>query len=100
MIVTVYRQDGTRILLDGYFAVKKGLKTDQWGTVQQNRFNLIVQGAADLRPGDRLMTGEGPERVDWSSFLPEQDKCFRIDYVQPFFRLGQVHHVEAGGGYD
>ena len=100
MIVTVYRKDGTVVRLNAHFTVKKGLETDRWGTSQKDRFNCIVMGSADLRPGDRILMGAGPETVDWESFVPELAGCYRVEYVQPFFWQGQVHHVEAGGGYD
>ncbi len=98
--VTVYRADGTRRVLEHcQLCVKKALKTDHLGTENRDRFTLIVRGQHDLRPGDRLMEGMGPETVDWAAFLPEKGNVYRIDYVQPFFWNGQVSHMEAGGGY-
>lgn len=98
--VTVYRADGTRQVIENcQLTVKKGLKTDHLGTVNKDRFTLIVRGDQDLRPGDCLMAGIGPETVDFKSFLPEKGGCYRIDFVQPFFWNGKVSHMEAGGGY-
>ncbi len=98
--VTVYRADGTRQVIENcQLCVKKGLHTDHLGTQYRDRFTLIVRGSHDLRPGDRLTPGIGPEAVDWSSFLPEMGKVYRIGYVQPFFWNGKVSHMEAGGGY-
>lgn len=98
--VTVYRADGTRRVMENcQLCVKKALKTDHLGTESRDRFSLIVRGERDLRPGDRLVEGIGPETVDFKSLLPERGKCYRIEYVQPFFWNGRISHMEAGGGY-
>ena len=98
--VTVYRADGTRQVIENcQLLVKKSLKTDHWGTENRDKFTLIVRGQRDLRPGDRLLEGVGPETVDFQNFLPERGLCHRIDFVQPFFWNGKVSHMEAGGGY-
>ena len=99
--VTVYRADGTRMVLENCcLAVKRGLYTDQLGTSWRNSFTLIVRGSRDLRPGDRLVPGIGPERVQWESLLPETGNVYRIGYVQPFFWNGKISHMEAGGTND
>lgn len=96
--VTVYRADGTRQVLEScQLCVKKGLHTDHLGTEKRDSFTLIVRGERDLRPGDRLLAGVGPQTVDWAAFLPELGACYRVDYVQPFFWQGKVSHMEAGG---
>lgn len=96
--VTVYRNDGVRqVLPKCQLFVKKGLSTGSMGTVLKDRFTLIIRGHYDLRPGDRVMEGIGPAQVHWESFLPEMGKCYRIDYVQPFYWQGKVSHMEAGG---
>lgn len=98
--VTVYRADGTRQVLDNcYFTAKKGHATDHFGTACRDGCTLIVRGSCNLKPGDRVMEGIGPEQVEWDRFLPELGACHRIDYVQPFFLNGRVSHVEAGGSH-
>ena len=98
--VTVYRADGTRKVIENcQFCPKKGLRTHEFGTDLQDRFTLILRGQQDLRPGDRIVPGIGPERVDFKNLLPEKGRVYRIDFVQPFFWNGQVSHMEAGGGY-
>lgn len=98
--VTVYRADGTRIQLDNcQLCPKKSTEIDTLGAVQKNRFTLIVRGCHDLRPGDRVMPGIGPETVDFKNLLPEKAHVYRIDFVQPFFWNGKVSHMEVGGGY-
>lgn len=99
-IVTVYRADGTRqVIHNCQLSVRKGLKTHHFGTENRDRFTLIVRGQYDLRPGDRVVEGVGPDAVDFKSFLPEMGLCYRIDYVQPFFWNGKISHMEAGGSY-
>ena len=98
--VTVYRGDGQRFILDAcQFCPKKSTKIDTFGTSQNDRFTLIVRGGHDLRPGDRVMPGIGPETVDFKNLLPEKEHVYRVDFVQPFFWNGKVSHMEAGGGY-
>ena len=99
--VTVYRADGTRKVLENcYLAVKHRLSTDHCGTCNRNSFTLIVRGSADLRPGDRLMPGIGPETVTWERLLPETGPVYRVGYAQPFFWNGRISHMEAGGTND
>ena len=100
--VTVYRADGSRRVIPACALQRKhGYFTDEQGTRLRDRFTLIVPGAWDLRPGDRLLEGVGPDRVDWAAFLPETvEGVCQIGYVQPFFWAGRVTHVEAGGQYD
>ena len=98
--VTVYGGDGKRLILDScQLFPKKSSKIDTFGTVQNDRFTLIVRGCHDLRPGDRVVPGIGPEEVDFKNLLPEKGNVYRIDFVQPFFWNGKVSHMEAGGGY-
>ena len=98
--VTVYRGDGKRLILDAcQFCPKKSTEIDTFGTRQNDRFTLIVRGDQDLRPGDRVVPGIGPETVDFKNLLPEKGHVYRIDFVQPFFWNGKVSHMEAGGGY-
>ncbi len=100
--VTVYRADGTRKIVENcQLLSKSGVYTDMQGTRLRDRFSLIVRGSCDLRPGDRVIAGIGPETVDWNRFLPETvEGVCQIGYVQPFFFGGKVSHVEAGGQHD
>ena len=95
--VTVYRPEGTReVLRNCSFQLRCGEKTDHLGTQLQNRFTLILRGSANIKPGDRIMEGVGPE-LDFDSVLPELLPAYRVAYVQPFFWGGRVSHMEVGG---
>lgn len=100
--VTVYRGDGTRRVLPGcQFILNRRQDVDLMGRHLKPRFSLIVKGAQDLRPGDRIMEGIGPEQFDWDAFVPENvENLVSVGYVQPFYWQGKVCHTEAGGFYD
>lgn len=100
--VTVYRRDGTRKVVDNcQFILKKGQTVDIHGQRQRDKFSLIARGGVDLRPGDRVLQGIGPEQVQWMEFIPEKvDGLVTVGYVQPFYWAGRVSHIEAGGFYE
>lgn len=92
--VTVYREsicDVERIVLNGcHFESKVESKADITGIWPRDVCFLTAPAGADIRPGDRVCGGVGPEGPE--AALP------RIAWVRPFFVDGKVHHLEAEAG--
>lgn len=100
--VSLYRKDAAvrRLVLDGcHYEWRVEQVTDEWGTRQETKCLLLLPGEADVRPGDRVYDGIGPEaaEVDWAAFLPVRvPGLAELEYVQPRKRNGEVVHTEAG----
>ena len=99
--VTIYRQQNGEVFRtvaeNCYFAPQMLQKTTMTGKSGLKKFLLIIPGEMDLRPGDRVCEGLGPEQVDWHTFLPDLlSGVFEIDYVKPCIWEGQVCHIRAG----
>lgn len=99
--VTIYRRDGTRRVISGcQFLRQNAHAVDIHGQRQRDKFSLIVQGAADLRPGDKVVEGVAPDRP-WQELIPERIQgLVTVGYVQPFYWAGRISHTEAGGLYE
>ena len=99
--VSIYRNTGgvvSRQVLQGcYLNWQDCLSDGETGPRFQRKFLMIVPGAADVRPGDRVLEGAGPEEVVWDSFIPVNvPGLCQADYVTAHKWQGQVCHVEAG----
>lgn len=58
---------------------------------------LVLPGAVELKPGDRVFEGLGPEQVDWDSFLPVSvPGLSEVSWVRQYAVDGKIHHTEAG----
>lgn len=61
------------------------------------KFLLVRPGAEEIRPGDRVLEGIGPEKIDWETFLPVNvPGLSQVEYATPNYWLGQLVHWEAG----
>ena len=99
--VTLYRNapEGiTRQVLQGCFYSWRIEQTeDAQGVRQQTKFLLVIPGGCDIRPGDRVFDGIGPERVDWARFLPVNVAGLsQVAYVTPCYFGSVLCHTEAG----
>ena len=101
--VTVYRlEDGSvkRYLLENvHYQYDVRQVTDQRGRHQETMCLLIVPGDRDIRVGDRVYDGIGPDVnvSQWKNFLPVTVAGLsEINYVKPWFWEGQLCHREAG----
>ena len=66
------------------------------GKSRLKKFLLIIPGNADVRPGDRIYDGVGPEEIQWQTFLPDLDsRVYEIGSVKPYLWEGEVCHVRA-----
>ncbi len=71
---------------------------DREGRRHQAKCLLIIPGYVDLRPGDRVYAGVGPELTasEWAAFLPVQvPGLTQISTVTPYFFMGRLRHIEA-----
>ena len=101
--VTVYRRER-----DGGFArtvhprafldLKKVRNVEKTGSGDAMSFLLVIPGDADVRGGDKVHMGEGPEEVEWASFIPAKvrGRCV-VRWVDPKHWEGEIAHIEAGG---
>lgn len=74
-------------------------RTDRWGSRQETPFLLVLPGEQDVRPGDRVFQGEGPEITpeQWPEFLPVRvPGLVQVAYVRPCRWNDRICHTEAG----
>lgn len=95
--VTRYRRVGDNVerrVLEGCFYRYEDT-ADQERFVR--KFLLIWPGAEDIRPGDRIFDGIGPEQVVWAEFLPVNvPGLSQAEYAAPWYLGGKRAHWEAG----
>lgn len=96
-IVTLYRKNGDQVeryvLEDCYYRFTDVLEEGRF----LRKFLLVRPGAFPIRPGDRVLEGIGPEKVDWETFLPVNvPGLSQAEYAIPNYWLGQLIHWEAG----
>ena len=99
--VTLYREEPEGIrrqVLEGCFYSWQIQQTEQeYGVRQQTKFLLVIPGGCDIRPGDRVLYGIGPEEVDWEGFLPVcVPGLSQVAYVKPCYFGSVLCHTEAG----
>ncbi len=100
--VTVYRlQDGQvhRTVVENCFYRWEDTNiTGDTGDRFARKCLLIQPGDTQkVFPGDRVMPGEGPESVDWDTFLPASvPGLSQIAYAAPWYWDGHISHTEAG----
>ena len=105
--VTVYHWDGkdvyTRKVFDRAFLdFRKNRNVDKTGSRETNSFLLVIPcGEQAVFPGDKVMSGVGPEvanRAAWAAFIPARvPGLVVVQYVDPKYWQGRMVHVEAGG---
>lgn len=100
--VTVYRRSGgeisRQVAENCYLSRQLSTPAVSYGKSMEKKFLLIIPGdALPLQPGDRIFDGIGPERVDWSSFVPAAiPQLYEAAFVKPCCWEGQIVHWEAG----
>ena len=89
--ITIYREnicDVERIVANGcHIEYRVEEKADITGSWPRDVCFLTAPAGTDIRPGDRICDGIGPEQRPEA--LP------RIAWVKPFFVDGKLHHLEA-----
>ena len=95
--VTLYRKTGEQVerqVLEGCFYRYEDAVTEEQFL---RKFVLIHPGAEEIRPGDRVYDGIGPEQVVWAEFLPiTQPGLSEAAYAAPWCWEGKIVHWEAG----
>lgn len=95
--VTLYRQEEDRVsrrVLEGCFYRFEDAQNQERFT---RKFLLIRPGAEEIRPGDRVFDGIGPEEVSWENFLPVNvPGLSEAAYAAPWHWEGKIAHWEAG----
>ena len=94
--VTVYRYFGgavQRYVADGcYYGYSDVLDEDR----RHRRFLLMLPKEIPLAPGDRVLPGVGPEKVDWATFLPHAyPGLSQVRQARAFYWEGRFSHWEA-----
>ena len=100
MTVTVYHREGlTRHVIRNAHYEYTDQRTVETGMEDDSRsFLLVVPGKCDLRCGDKVVLGEGPEVTHWSELnVPSVQSLGVIASVKPRYFRGRLCHVEARG---
>ena len=88
MTVTVYRE-GRRQVVEGCFYTGRITgREDICGIRGRSKFTLYTPPESDLRLGDKVVPGVGPDTA------PAQAEG--ITWLQPLYLGGTLHHYEAG----
>ena len=100
MTVTVYHREGlTRhVIPNAHYeftssrAIESGMETLDRG------FLLVIPGTADIRCGDKVVLGIGPEIQGWAQLnVPGVDTLGVVATVKPRYFRGKLCHTEARG---
>lgn len=94
MTVTVYRKDTRQVLRGVHFEYTDERQFGLGVDTPVRRFLLVIPGAADIRPGDRVVLGEGPALP---GVIPDTAGLCVVSSVKPRYYRGQLCHMEARG---
>ena len=100
MTVTVYHREGlTRQVIEGAHYEFTSHREVEGGIARRWRsFHLVIPGERDIRPGDKVLLGIGPEISRWEDLLPETcDTLGLVTSVQPRHYKGKICHTEVRG---
>ena len=94
MTVTVYHREGlTRQVLHNAHLEYTHQQTTHDGVDRaENGFLLVVPGALDMAPGDKVVVGEAPAITTW-----QEAKGFVAQSVKPRYFYGRLCHTEVRG---
>lgn len=94
-VVTVYRPREGQVLRQvtkAFYHYKDVWTEDRF----VREFLLVLPEQLSLLPGDRVLDGIGPDRVDWERFLPVTvPGLSQVGTVIPWRFRGNFHHLEA-----
>ena len=101
--VTLYRLENgvvrRRQLYGVFYEYHSKEVQDQYGRRQETVSLLVVPGNADIRQGDRIYNGIGPDidQKQWRHFLPIMIQGLsEVNFVSPIYWEDQLCHIEAG----
>ena len=98
--VTVYHRDGSRqVYQNAYLDRKRSRRSGSGRTDRETSFTLVIPGAPDIAPGDKVLAGEGPEPDEgFAALTPAALSGLGIvETVSQKFWQGQPCHLEARG---
>ena len=98
--VTIYRREAgvvsRRVAAGCFYRWEDSRQEDGGGLAFHRKFLLIQPGAEEIRPGDRVYDGIGPELVDWEQFLPENVPGLSVvANAGPRYFDGKLVHYQA-----
>lgn len=99
MTVTVYRQaDGSRHVIQNTHFEITDQRSVELGKARRSRsFLLVIPGFWDIRPGDKVVVGKGPEGMSWAQLNGAVDGLVVVGSVRPRYFDGKICHMEARG---
>ena len=99
MTVTVYTAaDGGRHILNNVHYEITDQRIAEHGIVRIRRsFLLVIPGVWDIRPGDKVVLGEGPEGLSWDQLDGQIDTLAVAGSVKPRYFNGKICHMEVRG---
>ena len=100
MTVTVYHREGlTRQVLEGaHYEFTTRREVENGIAAVTRSFHLVIPGSCDIRPGDKVLLGIGPEITRWEDLTVETtDTLGLVTAVQPRYYQGVLCHTEARG---
>ena len=94
MTVTVYHREGLtrQVLHNAHLEYTHQQDTADGVDTAQRHFLLVVPGALDIAPGDKVVAGEGPAITAWH----EADGLV-VQSVKPRYFYGRLCHTEVRG---
>lgn len=97
-VITVYRPGFRQVVHNCRYRWELKEEESEEGLRRKVSCGLFVTGEDYLpQVGDRILSGIGPEHIDWEAFLPGQaEGLSQLSWVKPYYLFGQLHHVEAG----
>ena len=99
MTVTVYKQaDRSRhVIHNTHFEINDQRSVEMGKARRSRSFLLVIPGAWDIRPGDKVILGEGPEAVGWEQLTGAMEGLVVVGSVKPRYFGGKICHMEARG---
>ena len=98
--VTVYHREGlTRQVLGGVHYESTNRREVEGGIARKSLgFLLVIPGCYDIRPGDKVHLGIGPELERWEELTSEFcENMGLVTSVQSRYYQGKLCHIEARG---
>lgn len=105
--VTIYRQEAPgqysrRVFQGAFLEQRRQVETSKTGSTGESSFLLVLPGdGAPVRPGDKVLPGEGPEvttREEWAALIPAKvPGLVVVGRVEPRYWQGKLCHTEAEG---
>ena len=99
MTVTVYTaaDGGRHILKNVHYEITNQRIVEHGAARIQRSFLLVIPGFWDIRPGDKVVLGEGPEGLSWEQLNGQINGLTVAGSVKPRYFDGKICHMEVRG---